>query len=1284
MDEGEVVEDSEKQALNFGHPRLRRSAVAAGTGGASGGGGGSSSIRLRRQRSPGGVARPFGSHHSSGVAAVKRWSVPPPGTNNDDLPLLARSPVTTELKRNRRSSSDAAAGASSARANVLITAQSDKTSLQGASVVIAPPSRRSSNGHAAGGTGVLRQAPEVVGRCASGDAEGQRGRGGSRSSSSSEWTTPETDVARCHHPRAVLGTSGTSQKPRREGHTGDMRGSSCSKNGDVCRRDSAGGAGSGIAGGGLVSAKTEKQQQLHHSASSGSSGAQTADGGHANINNNKQQTAMMCHAQGSNTAAVSGVLAPAPDSGGGIIGGGLNVNTPLSPGSTTPKRDSKVSFSNASSRKASTSVVHPVNHHAQPRNSVTFQKKEFSDGPPITAATTPGDGEPEVRASQAETFMQRQFSHMLQPGVNKFSLRMYGSTKGIEKEQERLKSAGNWIIHPYSDFRFYWDFTMLLFMVGNLIIIPVGITFFKDETTTPWIVFNVISDTFFLVDLVLNFRTGIIVEDNSDIILDPKTIKMKYLKTWFIVDFISSIPVDYIFLIVEKGIDSEVYKTARALRIVRFTKILSLLRLLRLSRLIRYIHQWEEIFHMTYDLASAVMRIFNLIAMMLLLCHWDGCLQFLVPMLQDFPSDCWVSLNKMVNDTWSQLYSFAVFKAMSHMLCIGYGRQAPESLSDLWLTMLSMIVGATCYAVFIGHATALIQSLDSSRRQYQEKYKQVEQYMSFHKLPADFRQKIHDYYEHRYQGKMFDEESILEELNEPLREEIVNFNCRKLVASMPLFANAEPNFVTAMLTKLHFEVFQPGDYVVREGTIGKKMFFIQHGVVNVLTRGTLGMKLSDGSYFGEICLLTRGRRTASVKAETYCRLFSLSVDHFNEVLEEYPMMRRAFETVAIDRLNRLGKKNSILIHKVQNDQPGGSGGSGGGGSTAMLNPLENDLIQEIVKIDREMVKLVDLRARPRAMSMFGALGGMGGGPPGAGGSAIASLQQAVAMSFCPTMGSPLATMGSPLAGPPSLQSPRMVRRFQVLQNVNSPPVAALSPLAGTIPMAFGLPSSPPVQSPLAAPTGSRSFHCVGGVRSGSQLSLVQQQQQQQGIMGGVVAGSPTVASSHGGSLRLKSGSQLSLVQQAAGSPTVVSPAALKLKSGSQLSLVQQQGIMGDGGRAAAGSPTVVSPAALKLKSGSQLSLVQQQGIMGDGGRATAGAGSPTVVSLKSGSQVSLVQQQVVVGVAGSGAVGSPTMVSPATSGTSLVGLATKLKSGSQQSLGQQQQQQLESRVRNRV
>ncbi len=41
------------------------------------------------------------------------------------------------------------------------------------------------------------------------------------------------------------------------------------------------------------------------------------------------------------------------------------------------------------------------------------------------------------------------------------------------------------------------------------------------------------------------------------------------------------------------------------------------------------------------------MRIFNLICMMLLVGHWSGCLQFLVPMLQGFPPECWVAINEL-------------------------------------------------------------------------------------------------------------------------------------------------------------------------------------------------------------------------------------------------------------------------------------------------------------------------------------------------------------------------------------------------------------------------------------------------------------------------------------------------------------------------------------------------------------------------------------------------------------------------------------------------------------
>lgn len=56
---------------------------------------------------------------------------------------------------------------------------------------------------------------------------------------------------------------------------------------------------------------------------------------------------------------------------------------------------------------------------------------------------------------------------------------------------------------------------------------------------------------------------------------------------------------------------------------------------------------------------------------------------------------------------------------------------------------------------------------------------------------------------------------------------------------------------------------------------------------------------------------------ASVRAETYCNLFSLSVEHFNAVLEHYPVMRRTMESVAAERLNKIGKNPSIVSNRAE-------------------------------------------------------------------------------------------------------------------------------------------------------------------------------------------------------------------------------------------------------------------------------------------------------------------------------------------------------------------------------
>ncbi|KAL3314459.1 anaphase-promoting complex subunit Hcn1 [Cichlidogyrus casuarinus] len=332
-------------------------------------------------------------------------------------------------------------------------------------------------------------------------------------------------------------------------------------------------------------------------------------------------------------------------------------------------------------------------------------------------------------------------------------------------------------------------------------------------------------------------------------------------------------------------------------------------------------------------IASKFIGIFNLVLLMLLLGHWNACLQFLIPMQQDFPTESWVMKCRLRNSPWFEQYTWALFKAMSHMLSIGYGRFPPVSLTEAWITIVSMMSGATCYALFL---------------------KQVEEYMAYRKLPRALRQRITNYYEHRYQGKMFNEKDILGELSECLREQIVNYNCRALVAAVPFFAHADHNFVSEVVVQLKHEVFQPGDFIIREGTLGRKMYFIQEGIVDIiLSDGTIATSLSDGSYFGEICLLTNARRSASVRAETYCYLYSLEQENFLEVLDNHPLMRQTMESVAAERLNKIGKAHTMLNYSQGNSAE---------------QSLVRDIVSQILKHQNKIASESDISDDGRSSS----------------------------------------------------------------------------------------------------------------------------------------------------------------------------------------------------------------------------------------------------------------------------------------------------------------------------
>jgi hypothetical protein len=103
------------------------------------------------------------------------------------------------------------------------------------------------------------------------------------------------------------------------------------------------------------------------------------------------------------------------------------------------------------------------------------------------------------------------------------------------------------------------------------------------------------------------------------------------------------------------------------------------------------------------------------------------------------------------------------------MLCIGYGRFPPASIPDVWMTIVSMLIGASFYALFIGHISSHVLTANSPVRLYNEKIKQVEDYMKYRRLPTEMQARVMDYYDHKYQGKMFNEAVILNELSDCLR-----------------------------------------------------------------------------------------------------------------------------------------------------------------------------------------------------------------------------------------------------------------------------------------------------------------------------------------------------------------------------------------------------------------------------------------------------------------------------------------------------------------------------------
>ncbi|MEQ1851724.1 MAG: mechanosensitive ion channel family protein [Chthoniobacteraceae bacterium] len=134
---------------------------------------------------------------------------------------------------------------------------------------------------------------------------------------------------------------------------------------------------------------------------------------------------------------------------------------------------------------------------------------------------------------------------------------------------------------------------------------------------------------------------------------------------------------------------------------------------------------------------------------------------------------------------------------------------------------------------------------------------------------------------------------------------------RELISSQPLLAPLDLDQKDWLLERSKIIRFGRGEKIIRQGSEGCSMFVIVHGELDVIVHAngtdTVVATLRQGEAFGEMCLLTGEKRTATVIAKTDCDLWEISRALLQPLMQENSgLAERLSELLARRRMETEG------------------------------------------------------------------------------------------------------------------------------------------------------------------------------------------------------------------------------------------------------------------------------------------------------------------------------------------------------------------------------------------
>mmetsp|Transcript_46871 Transcript_46871/g.111557 ORF Transcript_46871/g.111557 Transcript_46871/m.111557 type:complete len:853 (+) Transcript_46871:60-2618(+) len=485
---------------------------------------------------------------------------------------------------------------------------------------------------------------------------------------------------------------------------------------------------------------------------------------------------------------------------------------------------------------------------------------------------------------------------------------------------------------PTSPSRVYWETLGALFILYDLIMVPLWIIFSPPEE--PWmVVMNYVTLVYWTINIPATLLVGVIV--NGTLVMKPTGILLHYAKKWLLIDLIVVVP-DWVFSTISvHSSETDNGKFVKLLRLWRLFRTIRLLRALRLRWILDVLTDMLQT-----EFLGLSINIFKMMCVMFLVCHYLGCIWYLIGKMTEHSNDAgissWLLLPEFLEAEWQMLYLTSVHWALAQCTPATmevYPHNIPERAFSVSVVMFDLVG----FSYVVGSITASLSQLRSMKEDFAKQAWLARRYLRRHDVPTHLSLRILQYLEkqHSREKQHVDMDSIpiFALLSEHLHSELQCSIYLPHLCIHPLFdyiLQLSPTTMQRVADKgMSRKILAGGDYFFVIHDRPKQMGVLIRGelrYVKVTALGSFCIEDEKDIRSGSDCILEQVLWTpewvclGEASAMGDCELQLLSAEIFGEIVSAVPPVRQLTMRYAQTFMRTLNSKEANEVSDYQRAQ----------------------------------------------------------------------------------------------------------------------------------------------------------------------------------------------------------------------------------------------------------------------------------------------------------------------------------------------------------------------------